>query len=104
MRGTSMLQWGHQCARNATTMGLPEGAIVISLPSNSDVPVSVGTEDPTALSVPPSGNAASVLPVTCTGATSTGFPFLALLALPPLESPPPDATTATTTAITSTSA
>jgi len=78
----------------------------MEVPSNSDRPVSVGTVRPIALSAPLAGKSGSGVPVTFTGATSTGVPewppppLLLLLEL----SEPPDATTATITATTTTAA
>src|SRR5215470_10267805 len=97
MRGTSRWQWGHQCATNSTTCGLPFGATVTGAPSKTDFPVRVGIVLPTAGSGDwDESYCGSGLPVTVTAAVSY---FVApAWSLPP----PPDATTATTIAITTT--
>ena len=103
IRGTSAWQCGHQCARYTTAIGFPVGAMVMSEPSNSDWPVSVGTVMPIALSLPLEGKSGRAVPVTCTGATSTAVPLLPPLPLV-LVSEPPDATTAMITATTTSTA
>ena len=66
-RGTSALQWGHQCARKTNMYGLPSpGVTVTGEPSKLD-PVNVGALDPTAGSGPSSGRRSSAEPSTCTG-------------------------------------